>query len=235
VPGGGCGLGRGAAAGWSGRRTQSPGSQHQPSRRVLTPRPPAHDGIPHVNWQTSVRALPLISEALQARTCQCLRSEWHRTPGRGWRGCQARSARRLAGRDCGRDRQQPGGLAAAEDHGRALVGQPKPGSWIALATPITDFQRQRRRNVETVCRGGTEDGEVTAEECCIAPRCRVEPFLDQGGAATRRRWPGVSAGLCLGRPARRTPDHTLSRATDQPGYWPRVLVHSAAVVTGRAP
>ena len=51
----------------------------------------------------------------------------------------------------------------------------------------------------------------------------------------RRRWPGVSAGLCLGRPARRTPDHTLSRATDQPGYWPRVFVHSAAVITGRVP
>jgi len=51
-----------------------------------------------------------------------------------------------------------------------------------LATPITDFQRQHRRNVETGCRGGTEGGEVTAEECCIAPRCRVEPFLDQGGA-----------------------------------------------------
>jgi len=31
--------------------------------------------------------------------------------------------------------------------------------------------------------------------------------LDQGGAS-RRRWPGVSAGLCLGRPARRTPGHT---------------------------
>jgi hypothetical protein len=28
------------------------------------------------------------------------------------------------------------------------------------------------------------------------------------GAATRRRWPGVSAALCLGRPARRTPGHT---------------------------
>ena len=117
--------------------------------------------------------------------------------GREWRGRQARNAR-LAGRDCGRDRQQPRGLAAAEDHGRALVGQPKQGSWFALATPITDFQRQHRRNVETGCRGGTEGGEVTAEECCIAPRCRVEPFLDQGGAATRRRWPGAAPGSALG-------------------------------------
>jgi hypothetical protein len=30
------------------------------------------------------------------------------------------------------DRQQPRGLAAAEDHGLALVGQPKQGSWLAL-------------------------------------------------------------------------------------------------------
>src|SRR6266496_3057028 len=58
---------------------------------------------------------------------------------------------------------------------------------FALATPVTAFQRQHRRNVETGCRGGTEGGEVTAEECCIAPRCRVEPFLDQGGSAALRR------------------------------------------------
>jgi hypothetical protein len=31
--------------------------------------------------------------------------------------------------------------------------------------------------------------------------------LEQGGAL-RRRWPGVSGGLSLGRPARRTPGHT---------------------------
>jgi hypothetical protein len=49
---------------------------------------------------------------------------------------------------------------------------------FALATPITDFQRQHRRNVETGCRGGTEGGKaLTTEECCIAPRCRVEPYL----------------------------------------------------------
>jgi hypothetical protein len=30
-------------------------------------------------------------------------------------------------------------------------------------------------------------------------RCRIEPFLDQGGAAARRRWPGVSGGLSLGK------------------------------------
>jgi hypothetical protein len=143
-------------------------------------------------------------EAPQVRACRYLRSGWHRTDlGRGWRGCQARSARRLAGRDCGRDRQQPRGLAAAEDHGRALVGQPKPGSWIALATLITDFQRQHRRNLETGCRCGTEGGEVAAEECCIAPRCRVEPFLDQGGSAALRRARPRSgrAAASGGRPA----------------------------------
>jgi len=57
---------------------------------------------------------------------------------------QTRSARRLTGRHCGRDRQQPRGLAAAEDHGRALVGQPKPGSWIALAARAGVFQRKHR-------------------------------------------------------------------------------------------
>src|SRR6267143_605637 len=68
---------------------------------------------------------------------------------------------------------------------------------FALATTITDFQRQHRRNVETGCRGGTEGGEVTAEECCIAPRCRVEPFLDQGRAfgAPGRAAGGASAVL----------------------------------------
>ena len=78
--------------------------------------------------------------------------------------------------------------------GLSPASLPKRGSWFDLATPITDFQRQHRRNVETGCRGGTEGGEVTAEECCIAPRCRVEPFLDQGGAA-RAPLAGVSAGL----------------------------------------
>src|SRR6266487_5953115 len=68
-------------------------------------------------------------------------------------------------------------------------------SRLALATPIIDFQRQHRRNVETGCRGGTEGGEVTAEECCIAPRCRIEPFLDQGGSAALRRGPAPRRAL----------------------------------------
>ena len=81
---------------------------------------------------------------------------------------------------------------------------------FALATPITDFQRQHSRNVETGCRGGTEGGEVTAEECCIAlrlrlysaciaPRCRVEPFLDQSGARGAAG-PASAAGSALGGP-----------------------------------
>jgi len=40
-------------------------------------------------------------------------------------------------------------------------------------------------------------------------------LLDQGGAATRRRWPGVSGGLCLGRPARRTPGRMRQGSADQ--------------------
>jgi hypothetical protein len=64
--------------------------------------------------------------------------------------------------------------------GLSPASLPKRGSWFDLATPITDFQRQHRRNVETGRRGGTEGGEVTAEECYIAPRCRVEPYWIKG-------------------------------------------------------
>jgi hypothetical protein len=42
--------------------------------------------------------------------------------------------------DCGRDRQQPRALAAEEDHGRALAGQPKRGSWFVLAKLYTAEQ-----------------------------------------------------------------------------------------------
>ena len=37
--------------------------------------------------------------------------------------------------------------------------------------------------------------------------CRIVLMSSNQGGALRRRWPGVSAGLCLG-PARRTPGHT---------------------------
>jgi hypothetical protein len=72
---------------------------------------------------------------------------------------------------------------AVDDHWAAVRSIPTA---IALATPITDFQRQHRRNVETGCRGGTEGGEVTAEECCIAPHLTWDPALtptiwSQGG------------------------------------------------------
>jgi hypothetical protein len=46
-------------------------------------------------------------------------------------------------------------------------------------------------------------------------RCRICPFLDQGGAAARRRWLGVSAALRLRRPARRTPSHSRETPADQ--------------------
>ena len=54
-------------------------------------------------------------------------------------------------------------------------------------------------------------------------RCRNWPYGDQGGAS-RRRWPGVSGGLCLGGPpaARRatpagTPDQDRPHGRDPPG------------------
>lgn len=42
--------------------------------------------------------------------------------------------------------------------GLSPASLPKRGSWFDLATPITAFQRQHRRNVETIRRGGTEGG-----------------------------------------------------------------------------
>ena len=51
----------------------------------------------------------------------------------------------------------------------------------------------------------TDPSAVSRCTCDALPNLAV---LDQGGAAARRRWPGVSAALCLGRPARRTPGHS---------------------------
>jgi len=45
----------------------------------------------------------------------------------------------------------------------------------------------------------------------------------QGGAAALRRWPGVSAGLSLGRPARRTPGHYLRGTHHQQAHPPSSL------------
>jgi hypothetical protein len=45
----------------------------------------------------------------------------------------------------------------------------------------------------------------------------------------RRRWPGVSAGLCLGRPARRTPGHTPREPVQV-----RSLRKQVGVAAGRA-
>jgi len=41
---------------------------------------------------------------------------------------------------------------------------------------------------------------------CPRVACRIEPYLIKA-ARCARRWPGVSGGLSLGRPARRTPGH----------------------------
>jgi hypothetical protein len=57
----------------------------------------------------------------------------------------------------------------------------------------------------------------------------------------RRRWPGVSAGLCLGRPARRTPGHIprgtriklLIRNPDR--YCVRVVLRAPVVQLAIAP
>src|SRR5262245_32509024 len=61
--------------------------------------------------------------------------------------------RGFARRDCSRDRQQPRGSAGAEDHGRALVAQPKQGSWFAMAASAGVFQlgrSQASKNAEII-------------------------------------------------------------------------------------
>ena len=88
----------------------------------------------------------------------------------------------------------------------------KPSCWeFRSGDAYYDFQRQHRRNVETGCRGGTEGGEVTAEECCIAPRCRVEPYwikaLPRAGLWPWKAPPGAPA-----------PSPPRQGAIDLPGF-----------------
>jgi hypothetical protein len=53
------------------------------------------------------------------------------------------------------------------------------------------------------CRGSAGGSHEHHAQQHHALCCRIEPYLDQGGAATRRRGPAL--GLCLGRPGRRRP------------------------------
>ena len=91
----------------------------------------------------------------------------------------------------------------ADIHGRSVPGQAccdagSPGRYLASGRRGQWFGSRRS---STTIRAWPLDV------------CRCDPLpnsalLDQGGAAARRRWPGVSAALCLGRPARRTPGHS---------------------------
>ena len=56
------------------------------------------------------------------------------------------------------------------------------------------------------------------------PACYRYAEGHQGGAS-RRRWPGVSAGLCLGRPARRTPG-PCARTSRRPMLYATVFLGS---------
>ena len=56
--------------------------------------------------------------------------------------------------------------------------------------------------------------------------------MDQGGSAALRRWPGVSAGLSLGRPARRTPGHASPGPADEGGSAGNHRVQRRAVFPG---
>jgi len=63
---------------------------------------------------------------------------------------------------------------------------------------------------KNVARQSTED---TLSHSLV--ECRIAPYLDQGGTATRRRWLGVSAALRLRRHARRTPSRSCESPPDQ--------------------
>jgi hypothetical protein len=65
----------------------------------------------------------------------------------------------------------------------------------------------------TRCVKHTSNQPVTL--CAL--HCRVGLYWDQGGAAARRRWLGVSAALRLRRPARRTPSRRREQPPDQDG------------------
>jgi hypothetical protein len=97
--------------------------------------------------------------------------------------------------------------------------------------PQRERQRERRRCAESAARAARRAALKTyrksAQIRSVVRRqrwqpsadragCRIEPYIGQGGAATRHRWPGVSAGLCLGeaRPAHAGPhpSHTADQA-----------------------
>jgi hypothetical protein len=52
-------------------------------------------------------------------------------------------------------------------------------------------------------------GQDTRLDNAGCARCTAELGRIGSRRRLRRRWPGVSGGLCLGRPARRTPGQTV--------------------------
>jgi hypothetical protein len=73
--------------------------------------------------------------------------------------------------------------------------------------------------------GFARPAEVLLSACPLV-RCVAELSRTGSRRRLRRRWPGVSAALCLRRPARRTPGHSAER-TDYDG--------SHVTQTGRVP
>jgi hypothetical protein len=59
---------------------------------------------------------------------------------------------------------------------------------------------------------GAVDGGHAAQALPQALHCRIEPYIDQGGAAARRRGPGVSAAAqpCEARAAHAGPQQRVS-------------------------
>src|SRR5271165_422557 len=79
---------------------------------------------------------------------------------------------------------------------------------VGRPAALSAGSQKRRRKLP--CRSGVPVGAVKtgASGSCLVNWARCQPIR---GTTTRRlrcRWPGVSAGLCLERPARRTPGHT---------------------------
>ena len=123
-------------------------------------------------------------------------------------------------------RSLPGSIEDRDERpdGTGLLATLESSSpWLTLVTRDVKHLPGQTALARPCPRLATTAALVAALVALVALRCRIEPYLDQE-RRLRRRWPGVSAGLCLGGPpgARRA---TLQGRSDDSGlnvtYKPR--------------
>ena len=91
------------------------------------------------------------------------------------------------------DHQRTAGCRAGQRQWSQSADWPRPSS----ARSLSAFASAGARNF------GLSNGSLCVSSCVAELSC-----ISGSRRRLRRRWPGVSAGLCLGRPARRTPGLT---------------------------